>query len=361
MTPLNLIDEGRLALMPKNYWAAHEFCFHLHDTLAKILVEFDSLDIHNDLFKAFDDAFEGKEEELEKLDIISFLQENKLIQPYKLHILSNSVLALTRDMLDFIFEALKCFEKRKFSVGFSLLRKPLKEHLLFLSWIIANEDDFISKFEKDNHISFNSTTNSKEKRLELIDNAISKLYMKDFFSAELIWQYIYSKNHEGFEPTFQKATHLTTSKGELLKTEEYSLNFIFEDKSDDYYYDFLKTKLPYIFLYISQIILQSFKKFEVLDQKFVSHHILSTIGCYEALFIDARSMNINKTLQKTLKSMLACIHCDEPFKILKRNAAQLYLHECFLCKKCGLISEFPLYWLLAKGNLTITEDDAFDN
>ena len=37
------------------------------------------------------------------------------------------------------------FEKRKFAVGYALLRKPLKENLLFLSWLLADQDDFINR------------------------------------------------------------------------------------------------------------------------------------------------------------------------------------------------------------------------
>lgn len=44
--------------------------------------------------------------------------------------------------LYFVHEALKALEKRKFAVAFTLLRKPLKESLMFATWICADEEDF---------------------------------------------------------------------------------------------------------------------------------------------------------------------------------------------------------------------------
>lgn len=356
MRTLGIIDEDRLMLLPDKYRVAHEFCFYLHDKLAQMLVEYNLNRVQDTVADAFEKVIveAGQEDKFEGVDLLEYMKENELIEPYRHHLVSHTIMALTSDMLHFIYEALTCLEKRKFSVAFSLLRKPLKEHLFFLSWILADEDDFISRFESNNHISFNGVT--KEKRIEIIDKAIKKLHVDEAFDAETIWSIVYSKKHEnGFEPTWQKATHLTTSQGELLKTENYSLNFIFEDTFDDYYYEFLESKLPYIFLYITQVTLESFNRIQSTNEKTISHLILTMMGCYEALFLDGRSLTISRMLQKQLGDFLNCIHCESKLKIKKANAAELYLHEAFTCESCGLRSELPLYWLLAKAKMTLTK------
>lgn len=355
---LGILSEERLELIPPDYWPAHEFCFFLHDKVLELLVEYDSHGVQDIVSEAFHKAIveAGKESEFENIELLAYMKEHDLVVPYKQHIVSHVVLALIADMLHFLYEALSCFEKRKFSVAFSLLRKPLKEHLFFLSWILADEDDFISRFESNNYISFSGV--SKEKRLSIIKRAISKLHIKDAFDEETIWNYVYSKKHEnGFEATWQRATHLTTSHGELLKTEDYSFNFIFDDVFDDFYYIFLKENLPYLFLYLSQVALASFNRIHSVNEKTVNHLILITMGCYEALFLDGRSMPISKVLQKTMGEMLSCIHCEAPFKIKKKNAPMFYLHEKFECEECGLVSEFPLYWVLAKSNMKFTDEE----
>jgi len=355
MRTLGIIEEERLLLLPDKYRVAHEFCFYLHDKLAQILVEYDLNCIQDTVINAFEEAVAGNEEKFKDVNLLEYMKENDLLEPYKHHLVSHAVMALTSDMLHFIYEALTCLEKRKFSVAFSLLRKPLKEHLFFLSWILADEDDFISRFESNNHVSFSGV--SKETRIEIIGKAIKKLHVEDAFDANLIWDIVYSKKHEnGFEPTWQKATHLTTSQGELLKTGDYSLNFVFDNASDDYYYEFLESKLPYIFLYITQVTLESFNRINPTNEKTTSHLILTMMGCYEALFTDGRSLTISRMLQKEIGSLLDCIHCESKLKIKKSNAPEIFLHESFICESCGLRSELPLYWLLAKAKMTLTKN-----
>ncbi|MFA6630147.1 MAG: hypothetical protein WCS55_10350 [Sulfuricurvum sp.] len=355
MQSIGILEEHRLALIPSKYWAAHEFCFFLHDKLVHLLLEYEKSDVHNTVINAFENAINENGKDFEDFEILDFMKKNELLEPYKHHILSHAVMGLTSDMLNFLYESFSCFEKRKFSVAFSLLRKPLKEHLLFLSWILADEDDFITRFEANNHNSFSGI--SKEFRLELMKKAISKLHVKTAFDPDLLWDIIYSKNHEnGFEPTWQRATHLTTSQGELLKTEDYSLNFIFSNPLNDDFYEFLHAKLPYIMLYLSQVTLECFNRIQSVNKKTIDHLILTTMGCYEALFLDGRSQNVSRMLQKELGNLLNCIHCNSKLKIGKHNATEFYLHERIYCKHCGLVSEFPLYWILAKSNMTIRQE-----
>ena len=352
MQSIGVIEEQRMELIPSKYWAAHEFCFFLHDRLLQLLLEYEASGAHNLVSESFQKAIAGREDEFEALDVLEFLKKNDLTEPYKHHIISHVVLGLSADMLNFLYESLKCFEKRKFSVAFSLLRKPLKEHLFFLSWLLADEDDFISRFEADNYESLNHI--SKEKRLTIINKAISQLPVSEAFDAETIWKMIYSKKHaNGFEPTWQRATHLITSRGALLKTEDYSFNFIFEDTSDNYYHEFLYSNLPYLLIFITQIIFECFNRIQAINDRTVSYSIITTMGCYEALFLDGKKQHISRMLEKELREFMNCTHCDSALRINKKDAPTFYLTEQIKCKKCGVYSEFPLYWILAKAKFSI--------
>jgi hypothetical protein len=355
MKSLGVIDEQRLGLIPPRLWTAHEFCFFLHDRLVNLLIEYEASGAQNIVIESFQNAISGREKEFEGLDILKFLKNNNLVEPYKHHIFSHVVMGLTSDMLHFLYESLRCFEKHKISVAFSLLRKPLKEHLFFLAWLLADEDDFISRFEADNYKSLNSI--SKEKQITVLKKAISKLVTSDSFDAETIWDMIYSKNHPtGFEPTWQRATHLVTSYGDLLKTEDYSLNFIFENTFDGYYHEFLYAKLPYLLIFSTQILFECFNRISAINERTVSYYILTTMGCYEALFLDGRKQHVTHMLKKQLFEFLKCIHCDANLRINKKSAPIFYLNEQVKCQKCGLVSEFPLYWILARAKFTLVGD-----
>lgn len=241
MKTIGYIEEERLQFIPDNLWLSHEFCFYLHDQLVNLLLQYENSGIHNMIIEAIVMAAGENNIELEGFDIIQFLKEADDEKQYKHHIFSHVIMGLTSDMLHFLYESLRCFEKNKISVAFSLLRKPLKEHLMFLSWILADENDFLNRFEANNYKTLTGIT--KEKQLDMLEKAISKVVVQEMFDPELIWEIIYSKKHEnGFEPTWQRATHLITSYGDLLKTEDYNINFIFENSIDGYYHEFLYSK-----------------------------------------------------------------------------------------------------------------------
>jgi len=352
MNSIGVLDEKRLALIPSKHWKAHEFCFYLHDRLVQLLVEYESSGAHNWVTDTFQEILDEREDWDGEIDILNFMKEHKLVEPYKHHLISHLVLSLTSDMLHFMYEALSCFEKRKFTVGFALLRKPFKENLLFLSWLLGDQDDFIQRFEANNYQSLNGI--KKEKQIAIIAEAIKKLAVSEMFDADLIWSMIYSKNHEaGFESVWQRATHLITSQGDLLKTEDYTINFIFESPADNHFFEMLYSKLPYLLMFSMQVVLECFSLVLKINEKTYSHQIVSTTGCYEALFLKNRPLKLARMLNKELKPFLKCIHCEAPLRIDKNNAPALYLSEHIQCKKCGLVSEFPLYWLFCVTNVSI--------
>ena len=355
MKTINYIEEERLQFIPQNLWLSHEFCFYLHDQIAHMLVQYDLYGVQDTVVDALLKVLNEGNHEIEELDLIDFLKKLEVDEPYRHYILSNVILGLTSDMLHFLYESLKCFEKHKLSVAFSLLRKPLKEHLLFLCWILSDEDDFIKCFEKDNYKTLSYI--DKEKQLNIIKKAVEKVATNEIFDHKLIWEIIYSKKVAyGFEPTWQRATHLATCMGKFQKTEDYSINFIFENQVDGYYHEFLYSKLPYVMLFVTQVALECFNRVHPLYNKTVDHLILATIGCYEALYLDGRKQSITRLFKNALKDFIQCNHCGTDLKIKKKYAPLFFLKEQLYCEKCEMITEFPLYWLMSKTNLSITRD-----
>lgn len=351
---IGTLSEERLVYIHPKYHAAHEFCFYIHDQLVQLLLQYEESNTHNLVPEALSSELEKYETDHLEIDLLEFLKEPGLEKPYRHFIVSHTVLALTADMLHFLYEALACFEKGKYSVAFSLLRKPLKEHLLYLAWIAADEQDFVSRFENEPHKGFDNI--SKETRYRVLEEAIKSLKLEEAFDAETLWNMVYSKKHSaGFEPTWQQATHLVTSRGELLRTPDYSLNFIFNLPFENEYQNLAYSNLPYLLIFVMQVALVCFNKIHVLNDKTVDHLIITTMGCYEALFLKHNEQEITKSLRKDLAPFLKCLHCREPLKIYKKDAPRFYLLEEITCKSCGISSTFPLYWLLAYANTSVTK------
>lgn len=353
---VSYLDVNRMLAIPQKHWPAHEFSFYLHDQLLHIFAQYEQSGVHNVVTDAFMEAIKGHEDKFEDIEILQFLKKNNLVRPYEHHILSHVTLGIVNDMLNFLYEALSAFEKRKFSVGFSLLRKPLKEHLFFLCWVLADKEDFISRFEGNNHRTLNNV--GKDRKIELIDKAIKKVATPSLFNSDLIWNMVYSKSHgKSLEPLFQRATHLITSKGDLLKTEDYSLNFIFIHPNEDYFFEQLYGCLPYILIFTTQIALAVFNRIHNVNSLTYSHMVLTTMGCYEAIFLDGRSQSITKILNKSFKDILKCAHCKQPLQINRGNALEIYLREQCVCSLCGIKTPTPLYWLFGLANLKLINHD----
>lgn len=354
MKSLDYLDSERLKLLPESYWLAHEFCFYLHDAIARMMTEYEISGIHNIVADSLEEAIQSlnAEDKFQDIELLSFLKNNdETYAFYKKHILSQTIIAMTSDMLHFLYEALSCFEKRKFSVGFSLLRKPFKEHLLFMCWILSNEDDFIRRFEQDNFKSFKLNTQDEKKGIIL--NAIDQLHTKEAFDGELIFELIFSKTLEkGFEPTWQRATHLTTSMGSLLKTEDLSFNFIFENPNEDYYFEFLEDSLPYLMFFMLQVCLACFDKIYLTNDKTVNHLIYTSLGVFECLNFYKDSSTVMNSIQENFDNFLKCMYCNQHLTLNKESFAKLLISETFECKECGLTNDFPFHWLLAQTKIS---------
>jgi hypothetical protein len=346
MQQLHYLAPERLSHIPLKHRAAHEFCFRTHDQMTDLLVQYEQSGVQHwvsdAVQKALDEQIDGPDE----VDLVQLLKSDGLERPYKHYIVCRLVLSLTSDLLHFIYEALSCFEKRKFSVGFALLRKPLKENLLFLAWILGDTNDFISRFEANNSKTLGGTL--EPQRLEILRKAIALLPMSEAFNPDLIHEIIFSKtNPNGFEPVWQRASHLITSQGSLLKTGDYDINFVFNDPASDRLYEHLYGRLPYVMIFAMQIVVESFSLVLKGNERTLSYLALTTMGCYESLFISSRKQHVSRALNKALKPFLKCIQCDAPFQIKRSNATEIYLHETVQCEACGLPTQLPLYWLLA--------------
>ena len=352
---------NRLGLIPEKYWKAHEFCFYLHDQVANIAVEYELSEIADftidELYRAA--ASQGHTLE-EDFDYLALLRDTPDLSPaYRHHLSSHLIISLTYDLLNFLFEALRCLEKRKFTVAFALLRKPLKENLLFLAWILADEAEFIAKFEANTYNNLKGV--QPEKRIQIFDRAVEMLPMREAFDGETIHDLIYSKElPHGFEIAFQQATHLVTSKGRFLRTEDLSLNFVFEDPSEDANYDFIYSKLPYLLFFVTSVSASAFNRIAEMNEQVYSTFIYKTLAAYDALFGSGKN-KIAAQLRSYFGEFLKCSHCKNNVRLTRDNVAHLMVNEHVLCTACGTDSQIPLAWLFEQAGFSVIENADLPN
>lgn len=348
--------------IPSRYVPTHEFIFFLHDHCANLLVQYEQSQINEigieEIVEAYSKKFPDHNSDI--IEILQFCRDGGFDAPYYHFLISKILIGLTSDLLHFTYEALKAFEKRKFSVAYSLLRKPFKENLIFICLLFNNYEKFIELFEQETDKSLNNISQSK--RLAIFEETISKLEFLDFFDPTLIEEMIFSKQRSlGLEISCQKATHLITSQGEYLKTGKMFINSIFNDPYNLGQYAPVYTVLPTIMTFTTHVILSAFEKLAPLHKNTYQHIIISTIGCYENLYIDGRKRSLTKSYAKACKDFLQCIHCGEQIFLTKENSLRMFMTGILICNHCHQNSDFPFYWLLSQSTATFKKDESEDD
>ncbi len=176
--------------LPKKYKELHNLCFYLHDILAQVVVEGEKKKLFDTVikFKKSGDIeiFESSD------DILAWLIANGYEEEFESIVIKQVLIATVSDYCHYIYEALKCSEKSKLAITYTLLRKPLKDNLLFFEWIMANRDEFMENFQKDsNCYAINKIDSTKKKKF--IKYSVKQINYSKAFSADFIYNIRYSK------------------------------------------------------------------------------------------------------------------------------------------------------------------------
>lgn len=342
--------------IPTKHVPSHEYIFFLHDNCAKLLVEYESGNVDkitlDKIIEIYNKKFKNNNSDI--IEILQFCKDKGLDAPYFHYLTSKLLMGLTSDLLQFIYEALKCFEERKFSVAYSLLRKPFKENLIFICWLFNNYEHFIELFEQETDKTLNNIHGSERK--VIFSETIKNLPLPELFNAELLDDMIFSKQYPlGLEIPCQKATHLITSQGSFLKTGKMFINSIFDDPNDISQYDSVYTSLPYIMLFTTHVIIEGFNKLINLNSTTYQHLILTSIASYENLYTDGKKRLLTKSYAKQMKNFLKCIHCKKQIILTKENALRMFMIDNLICNNCHMNSSFPFYWILSQTQASITQ------
>ncbi|MGH9344784.1 MAG: hypothetical protein ACRD19_13625, partial [Terriglobia bacterium] len=258
-------------------------------------------------------------------------------------VINSITMAMVSDCLHHIFEALKCFEKRKIVVGFNLLRKPLKQNLLYLAWMVGDEGEFFAEFMsgKPENLTQKKLGN---RRQEIFAKAIAKMPVGAPFAPEVLEALIYSRNSTfGFEKLFEHAVHLITVERIELRTEPKNFNFIFKNFSDDDSYDALYRWLPYILLFVAHAMFVLFDRMRSMDKGTKTAFAVRSLFAYALMQGGQGGQLALKELNGMLHGVI-CGHCKAALNITLYNAGKILLADSFRCAKCRKVNPLPFSW-----------------
>jgi len=335
---------GRSYILPKQYHFSHQYCFFLHDLLADIIVSGE----RDGIFKV---SFEMRDKrELEEIskrtgeELWIWLESNGY-EDIVYHLTYRQIcVALLSDLCHFVYEALECSIKGKLTVTYALLRKPFKENLFYLEWLLADPKDFFQRFHFDDIKNFALSEYrliTPKKKVEIIKHAKDKTKHGQWIASNFIYQLRYDKKvHYGMEQLWQKANHLITTF-KFLETEERNFNFVFSDdtahKSQwDYLYSFLPILLFHT-LEIVQALIATFAKIKDEEEHNITE-LRTVIGFLLWVEKRPRTIKMDNFIEKIANSIeeaqLRCPKCKKRLTY-KKQYLKLFCEEAaFKCRKC---------------------------
>jgi hypothetical protein len=193
MSSVGLIPRKRLRQIPAEERLRHEYCFFLHDECVRALVEYEKAKAHFVNVKFPSELTGRRFKEIAATDPIQALRATGFPEEARRAILNQITMGMVSDCLHHLYEALRCFEKRKFVVAFNLLRKPLKDSLLYLCWMLGDEDGFYAEFTSGNPERL-SQKRLGNVRKQILAGAIARTEIRALMSADLLNELLYDRH-----------------------------------------------------------------------------------------------------------------------------------------------------------------------
>jgi hypothetical protein len=234
-------------------------------------------------------------------------------------------------------------ERRKFIVALNLLRKPLLDSLVYLSWMLGDESAFYETFTANSPKAFTAASIGPN-RSAIFSSAISSTDIADTVTANWLDLVLFNRaNKRGLQWLFQRAVHLITDRKEFV-TEVQNFNFIFKHHSDDDVYLGVYDTLPRLMLYLSHVITELFHRIQPMDKALkMAFTVRSKYGLH--LVEQSEQMIETQQMLAILADHIECSACKTPPTITYHNAARIVLAESFRCTACRKITPFPFGWL----------------
>jgi hypothetical protein len=333
--------------LPEEFKDAHSFAVFLHDCIAGLLVDGKEAEVFGVEvnFRKFDVV--GDIENLHGEELIHYLEgldDGKTVEDV---IIRTAVAGLIVDLCHFIYEGLNCSRKGKIAVAYSLFRKPFKDNLLYLEWILVDPQDFLYKFLRQDVEEITPAKKkglTEDKKRKVISKSIEMLETTYFKDAELIYDLRYNKSSGfGFEKIWNKAIHLITTD-KHYKTEQRNFNFLFQ-KPDGTYdsWEHIYATVPMLLAHTLEIIMKLIDGFCILTDEYKNNiRLRKAVG----LIIYGRSKILKVEQNDDEFSLIEitgnpnCGNCGHRMEMRMDDFRSLYLFNKVVCNKCRADIEF---------------------
>jgi hypothetical protein len=249
--------------------------------------------------------------------------------------------ALLWDLHQFVAEALECSEKARLTVTYALLRKPFRDDLFYLEWLLAEPQNFINIFQDKDPSEFSLDKMLREDRVRgIVRDAVGKTAKRDSVDPEVIYDMRFNKIVGfSFDAMWNKAIHLITT-AKTHSTEHQNMNFIFSNDEDREYqwrhiYSFLPVLLDYavdVVESLMYIMLGNERPNYYLD---FFHRELGFVVWSKEVVEWQDNPKLSSEMPNDLDDLhFACPKCNKVIDMQQSLARTLFLERKMMCPKC---------------------------
>lgn len=337
--------------LPARYDAPHAAAFYMLDELGGLVIELErvgSLSVTVDVSEDEGEEMAGLQGE-DLWEWLSRTNRQDIIEDLTYRQLAAAVIA---DASHFLCESLLASGKGKMTVAYSLLRKPLKESLLLLEWLVADPGDFLSRFNGESVDGYVLNRLGKADRKRIMQRA-SELVDLPGVGDDFQWVVRYAKEYpNSLETMWTKATHLVTTV-QASGTEPGNLNFVFSSESAveeqwEHYYSIVPLVLYYFVAVAEQVV----DRFVEWDEEARSTKVfLRQMAFFRWLESTSGSDELRESAAGSFKELselsFPCLSCGAPVSVPPTEIDRFWLRAEMRCPRCA--RSYDLWEVLSEG------------
>ncbi|MBA4029894.1 MAG: hypothetical protein C0478_03205 [Planctomyces sp.] len=332
--------------LPHRLWWSHHLAFLLHDQLAETLVRGEEVELFLIRFPLVDDAERKSLENIDDGHVLEWLQKSGRTDEAKQVLERTLVHGLLSDMCQFLFESIECAAKGKVGVAFALLRKPLRDQLFMLEWILADRDDFLAAFSKGPEaVDLCDLLKKRPDWMKSITtSALSHSAYSELGDGIFLWESRFDKAvHWSLEGDWSRALHLVTTNRHY-RTEVENLNLTFIDVEDraalqERFYQIVPGLLCHLCGVVRAIT-------ERWDPEFISMGRFFNLRLVANLELSAREhateaiepFGVDAINEFLRELCIECLECKQPLQLAGTRDLERFVIDLLVrCNQCGFL------------------------
>lgn len=322
--------------LPDKFLAKHQLMLYFNDLLVDLLVKADEKDLSSEKIDLKDN-----ETIPEDISPIDWLIENGYKDVAFKSTKSHVYFSLLRDFMFYMHESFSCSERGKVTVAFANSRKPIKDNLFYMCWLLVDSKEFISKLLYDEPRSFEVSTIGPDFIIHILKESVKKV---DFpLTGELLAEIIYDKKSpKSLAGIWDKSLHVVTND-KRYPTPVGTLNFIFaDDEIWDEYWETYYNKISHIMNFAVKVSIALFEEIAKVDEdtKLLNKFIRNMK--YDLTYSNKFESEFYKDIFKHLS--FTCEECNGTFKLEEHVLHEFIYDYLFTCPYCEYVERVGQYY-----------------